>query len=111
MSKARAANGSGGAGATGGPEAVVAEPRPSSVSIAARGVRTTADFALVNAAVNAGGKMLKAVEMQYRYGKPADSTAAAGGGLELTAPQAAPAPRNQLLEMREQIDRLLKEGN
>jgi hypothetical protein len=66
---------------------------------------------VVNAAVNAGGKMLKAVEMQYRYGKPADSTAAAGGGLELTAPQAAPAPRNQLLEMREQIDRLLKEGN
>ena len=63
---------------------------------------------VVNAAVNAGGKMLKAVEMQYKYGKP--DSAAPGGGLELTPPSAGPAPRNELLQMRERIDRMLGEG-
>lgn len=41
---------------------------------------------VVNAAVNAGGKLLKVVEMQYRYGRKADQVAqpefvlATGGG-------------------------------
>lgn len=59
-----------------------------SVVISRQGVRTGEDFAnlmsalmsdiieerispnVANAAVNAGGKLLKVVEMQYRYGKP-----------------------------------------
>lgn len=59
--------------------------------IAAAGVQTGEDFAnlmsalmsdvidgsispnVANATVNAGGKLLKVVEMQYRYGKPQES--------------------------------------
>lgn len=67
-----------------GNTAVVAEPR--SASISAAGVKTGEQFAglmsalmsdviegrltpsVSNAAVNAGGKLLKVVEMQYKYG-------------------------------------------
>ena len=65
--------------------------QPRSAPIAARGVRTGSDFATLmsslmsdvlegrvapgvcNAAVNAGGKLLKIVEMQQKYGKVGDS--------------------------------------
>lgn len=65
-------------------ELVKEEPR--SLSLAERGVKTGADFAnmmsalmsdiiseritpvVANAACNAGGKLLKVVEMQYKYG-------------------------------------------
>ena len=68
----------------GGDKAVVAEPR--SAAISAAGVKTGEQFAglmsalmsdviegrltpsVSNAAVNAGGKLLKVVEMQYKYG-------------------------------------------
>lgn len=65
--------------------------QPRSLALAERGVKTGADFAnmmsalmsdiiseriapeIANAACNAGGKLLKVVEMQYRYGgKEAD---------------------------------------
>lgn len=67
-----------------------------SLHIAERGIRTGCDFANLmstlmsdiiagrvtpqvgNAACNAGGKLLKIVEMQHQYGTPA-----AGGGKEL----------------------------
>lgn len=60
--------------------------QPRSLALADRGVRTGADFAnmmsalmsdiiserispvVANAACNAGGKLLKVVEMQYKYG-------------------------------------------
>ena len=63
--------------------------QPRSVAIGAKGVSTGEDFAqfmsalmsdviegrittdVANAACNAGGKLLKVVEMQYRYGKQA----------------------------------------
>lgn len=62
---------------------------PRSLAIAERGVRTVTDFGnlfsalmsdvldgrvapgISNATCNAGGKLLKAVEMQEKYGKPA----------------------------------------
>lgn len=62
------------------------DPEPRSLLISERGVRTGADFAglmsalmgdiisgrvapnVGNAACNAGGKLLKVVEMQYRFG-------------------------------------------
>jgi hypothetical protein len=64
-----------------------------SVALAAVGVRTGEDFArlmsalmsdvitgdvtpeIANAACNAGGKLLKVVEMQYKYGSKADDRA------------------------------------
>jgi hypothetical protein len=66
----------------------VEEPR--SLALAQRGIRTGADFAnmmsalmsdiiaqrvtpqIANATVNAGGKLLKVVEMQYKYGGKGD---------------------------------------
>lgn len=73
---------------TEGNQAVVTQPNadPRSLSISERGVKTGTDFANLmsalmsdiiagrvtpsvgNAACNAGGKLLKIVEMQYRYG-------------------------------------------
>lgn len=73
-----------GQGEATGAEAPVANPR--SLAISQRGIRTGDDFAnlmsalmsdviegalnpvVVNAAVNAGGKLLKVVEMEHRYG-------------------------------------------
>lgn len=67
--------------------AVAANPKSRSLAIAASGVRTSREFARLmsalmsdviegavtpataNAAVNAGGKLLKAVELQLRYGR------------------------------------------
>jgi len=64
---------------------------PRSAVIAAAGVQTGEDFAnlmsalmsdviegnvspnVANATVNAGGKLLKVVEMQYKYGSPKES--------------------------------------
>jgi hypothetical protein len=66
----------------------LAKGKPKSLAFAEAGVRTSGDFAgmmsalmsdtisgkvspqVTNAAVNAGGKLLKVVEMQLRYGKP-----------------------------------------
>ena len=66
---------------------------PTSLKIAARGVKTGTDFAELmsslmtdiiqgsitpavgNATCNAGGKLLKVVEMQYRYGSTASGKA------------------------------------
>jgi hypothetical protein len=63
-------------------------PQARSVAIATSGVRTGQDFAalmtalmsdiieerispnVANAAINAGGKLLKVVEMQYKYSRP-----------------------------------------
>jgi hypothetical protein len=63
-------------------------PQARSVAIAADGIRTGQDFAslmtalmsdiieerispnVANAAINAGGKLLKVVEMQYKYNRP-----------------------------------------
>jgi hypothetical protein len=81
-------------------EAAIDSRRPKSLEIASRGVKTGSDFAelmsglmtdliegritpaIGNATCNAGGKLLKVVEMQYRYG----STSNANGGkvLKLT---------------------------
>lgn len=73
--------------ATNGSEAVSENGRPRSADFAARGVRTAGDFAglmsslmsdvlegrvtpgVCNAAVNAGGKLLKVVDMAHKYGK------------------------------------------
>lgn len=67
--------------------------KPRSLAIAESGVKTSADFARMmsaimsdvivgrispavgNAACNAGGKLLKMVEMQHRYGRPASGSA------------------------------------
>lgn len=66
--------------------AVTATQQPASLAISERGIRTGGDFAMLmsalmsdilggrvspqvgNAACNAGGKLLKIVEMQYQYG-------------------------------------------
>jgi hypothetical protein len=63
---------------------------PRCLAIAEKGIRTGSDYAAFmstlmtdlvlgqispqagNAAVNAGGKLLKVVEMQYRFGQPTD---------------------------------------
>lgn len=57
---------------------------------------------IANAAVNAGGKLLKVTELQYKYGKPTDQ-----GGKTLplfgeTGVKAALAqdPRQELLELK-----------
>ena len=65
----------------------VVQTEPASLAISERGIRTGGDFAQLmsalmsdiiggrvtpqvgNAACNAGGKLLKIVEMQYQYGK------------------------------------------
>ncbi len=72
----------------------VAEPaaKPQCVAYAKRGIRTARDFSnmmaalmgdlvegriapnIGNATCNAGGKLLKAVEMQHKYGKGAGRT-------------------------------------
>lgn len=76
----------------GAADAIGNPPSPSrSGPIAAAGVQTGEDFAnlmsalmsdliegaitpiVANATVNAGGKLLKVVEMQYRYGSPKES--------------------------------------
>lgn len=69
-----------------------AGPQAESTKLAAKGVRTTQDFAnimaalmsdvlsgdistgRVNAAVNAGRQMLKSVELQLKYGAKVDAT-------------------------------------
>ena len=86
-------------------EAVVSDgkSRPRSLETSERGIRTGADFATFmsslisdiiarrvtpevgNAACNAGGKLLKVVEMQYKFGSPADQN---GAVLVLAAPEA-----------------------
>lgn len=66
------------------------ESNAQSLSFSAKGIKTSADFANVmsalmsdiisgkvtpqaaNAVCNAGGKLLKIVEMQYRYGRSQD---------------------------------------
>jgi hypothetical protein len=66
---------------------------PKSVTLAERGIHTGADFASVmsallsdtiagrvdpqisNAACNISGKLLKVVELQFKYGKPVDGVA------------------------------------
>lgn len=71
-------------------------PQPKSIAVAERGIRTGADFAgfmsyligdvvtrrvtpeVANAACNAGGKMLKAVEMQWKYARPQQDGADSG---------------------------------
>ena len=68
-------------------EQQLAEPQPRSLAIAAGGIRTANDFANMmsalmsdliegrvspnvgNATCNAGGKLLRIVELQYRFGK------------------------------------------
>jgi hypothetical protein len=72
------------------------ESAPRSLAISERGIRTGCDFANMmsalisdiiagrvtpqvgNAACNAGGKLLKIVEMQHQYGTPRE-----GGGKEI----------------------------
>lgn len=69
-------------------QANTSKTTPRSVEIAERGIKTGPDFAdlmsalmsdlicgaitpdIGNATCNAGGKLLKIVEMQYKYGKP-----------------------------------------
>jgi hypothetical protein len=81
-----------------------APPKPRSYAIATAGIRTSTDFAALFAAVmadvmderlttekalalcNAGGKLLKCVEMQHKYGRK-DGTA-----LELTQGSHGSAP-------------------
>jgi len=83
----------------------VSKPLPRSVQLA-QDIRTAADFAntmgammadvlsgavtpqVVNAACNAGGKMLRAVEMQYRYGVAAQD----GGRKNLPLTEPPPDP-------------------
>ena len=80
------------------------ERTPQTVEIAKAGIRTGQDFAnlmaalmsdvlegrvspvVANAACNAGGKLLKVVEMQYRYGK-APPIEAQTPYLELASPR------------------------
>jgi hypothetical protein len=62
--------------------------------------------AVANAAVNAGGKMLKAVELQLKHGQLTGSGPAKC--LDLVPNENAPS-RDKLLEMREQLDKLLGE--
>lgn len=68
------------------PDLGLVKEEPRSLALAERGVRTGGDFAnmmsalmsdiiaerispvIANAACNAGGKLLKVVEMQYKYG-------------------------------------------
>lgn len=76
---------------------------PRSLSLAERGVRTGGDFAsmmsalmsdiiaerispsIANAACNAGGKLLKVVEMQYKYGgKDTDRVLTLAPGAKVT---------------------------
>lgn len=75
-----------------------------SIEISRNGIRTASDFASVmaalmsdvleervtprvaNAVCNAGGKLLKVVDMQLRYGKPISSTSSIKT-LELLAPE------------------------
>lgn len=70
------------------------ENQPRSLAIAAKGIKTGSDFASLmsalmsdlidgrvtpsigNATCNAGGKLLKVVEMQYRYGTQGPGTGA-----------------------------------
>ena len=67
------------------------EQRPRCLTIAERGIRTSQDFAclmstlmsdvltgrvnpqVANAACNAGGKLIRITEMQYKYGTPSNS--------------------------------------
>lgn len=69
---------------------VVARPKPRSLAISSRGVNTAMEFSqfmsllihdvisgavscgVANAACNAGGKLLKVVEMQHKYGSVAE---------------------------------------
>jgi len=88
------------------------EQQPKSLPIAARGIKTGSDFAKLmsammtdliegsitpavgNAACNAGGKLLKVVEMQYKYGTQSPSSNVRI--LELTAssePEPAALPK------------------
>jgi len=80
--------------ATNGKKAVARDKKhaPRSLAIAQRGIHTGSDFAafmsalmsdiieqridpgVANASCNAGGKLLKVVEMQYRYGEKAAGT-------------------------------------
>ena len=68
--------------------------RPRSLATSEKGIKTGEDFAtfmsslisdiiarrvtpdISNAACNAGGKLLKVVEMQYKYGNPAEQSGA-----------------------------------
>ncbi len=70
----------------------LAKQEPRSLKLAEQGIRTGADFAnmmsalmsdiigeritpnVANATVNAGGKLLKVVEMQYKYGGKSDDS-------------------------------------
>lgn len=71
----------------------ITKEQPRSLALADRGIKTGADFAnmmsalmsdiiseritpvVANATVNAGGKLLKVVEMQYKYGGKEDARA------------------------------------
>lgn len=76
-------------------------PQARSVAIASNGIRTGQDFAslmtalmsdiieerispsVANAAINAGGKLLKVVEMQYKYNRPGRDSAEPKSAFEL----------------------------
>jgi hypothetical protein len=97
-----------------GSSQVPANGRPHSAKLAAAGVNTASDFArlmsglltdvlsgeispgICNAAVNAGGKLLKVVEMQHRYGKTKNGE----GPKDLTL--CAPA----VVEVDQRVDRI-----
>ncbi len=82
---------------------------PKSLDVSNRGIKTGRDFAdfmsclmtdivagrvtpsVGNAAVNAGGKLLKVVEMQYKYG---DTTPGRPKTLILALEDAGPVPAN-----------------
>ncbi len=82
-----------------GDQVALTEPR--SLGISRQGIKTGEDFAnlmsnlmsdilegrvtpsIANATVNAGGKLLKVVEMQYRYSPPQPTGATARPGLIL----------------------------
>lgn len=63
---------------------------------------------VVNAAVNAGGKLLKMVELQLKYGGPGPAggpkTIQLCGGGAPQAPDPLEEQRRQLVEARRQID-------
>lgn len=87
----------------------LAKGTPRSLQIARRGIQTSHDFAnfmsslmsdliegnvapqIGNAAVNAGGKLLKVVEMQYKYGTAGKDGSPKTLVLSLQSPEHQPA--------------------
>jgi len=89
-------------------EIATADKEPRSLKVATKGIRTGQDFALLmstlmsdiidgrvtpsvgNATCNAGGKLLKVVEMQYKYGTQAGNSGKRTLTLALEDPTDAP---------------------